>query len=45
MKSLFLTGYGLSVRVQNTRLVFRQGSNDPFGKEKPEVLERLSAYP
>lgn len=39
MKSLFLTGYGLSVKVQNTRLVFKQGINDPFGREKAEVLE------
>jgi CRISP-associated protein Cas1 len=39
MKSLFLTGYGLSVKVQNTRLVFKQGINDPFGKEKPGILE------
>lgn len=39
MKSLFLTGYGLSIKVQNTRLVFKQGINDPFGREKPEVLE------
>lgn len=39
MKSLFLTGYGLSIRVQDTRLVFKQGINDPFGKEKPKELE------
>ena len=25
MKTLFLTGYGLSVSVKNTRLVFKQG--------------------
>jgi CRISPR-associated protein Cas1 len=39
MKSLFLTGYGLSIRVKNTRLVFKQGVNDPFRREKEEVLE------
>src|SRR5437870_8263808 len=39
MKTLFLNGYGLSVKVQNTRLVFKQGVNDPFRKEKPNVLE------
>lgn len=39
MKSLFLTGYGLSIKLQNTRLVFKQGSNDPFSQDKPEVLE------
>src|SRR5579884_3347974 len=39
MKSLFLTGYGLSVSVKNTRLVFKQGINDPFGKEKRSAIE------
>lgn len=39
MKSLFLTGYGLSIKVQNTRLVFKQGINDPFRRETPETLE------
>lgn len=37
MKSLFLTGYGLSLSVKNTRLVFKQGI-DPFSKNN-EVLE------
>jgi len=37
VKSLFLTGYGLSVSVRNTRLVFKQGL-DPFSKDR-EVLE------
>lgn len=37
MKSLFLTGYGLSVSVKNTRLVFKQGI-DPFSTKR-EVLE------
>lgn len=37
MKSLFLTGYGLSVSVKNTRLVFKQGI-DPFSKKR-EILE------
>src|SRR5436853_97471 len=39
MKSLFLTGYGLSISVKNTRLVFKQGINDPFRKDKNEILE------
>lgn len=39
MKSLFLTGFGLSVSVKNSRLIFRQGINDPFGREKPSILE------
>jgi CRISPR-associated protein Cas1 len=39
MKTLFVQGYGLSIKVQNTRLVFKQGVNDPFGREKLEVLE------
>ena len=39
MKSLFLTGYGLSIKVQNTRLIFKEGINDPFGKEKRKVIE------
>jgi hypothetical protein len=38
MKSLFLTGYGLSIKVQNTRLVFKQGINDPLRKEKRNIL-------
>lgn len=37
MKSLFLHGYGLSIKVQNSRLVFSQGI-DPFS-DKKEVLE------
>jgi predicted fused transcriptional regulator/phosphomethylpyrimidine kinase len=36
MKALFLTGYGLAVRVRDTRLVFKQGINDPFGRENIE---------
>jgi hypothetical protein len=39
MKSLFLTGYGLSVSVKNTRLVFKQGMHDPFRREKRQSLE------
>src|SRR5690348_9180494 len=39
MKSLFLTGYGLSVSIKNTRLVFKQGVNDPFEKEKLDAIE------
>jgi hypothetical protein len=41
MKTLFLTGYGLSVCVKDTRLVFKQGIDDPFGREKREVIEFL----
>lgn len=37
MKSLFLHGYGLSIKVQNTRLVFTQGI-DPFSNKR-EVVE------
>jgi predicted fused transcriptional regulator/phosphomethylpyrimidine kinase len=36
MEELFLTGYGLAVRVRDTRLVFKQGINDPFGRENIE---------
>jgi CRISPR-associated protein Cas1 len=39
LKTLFLTGYGLSLSVRNTRLVVKQGMNDPFGREKPQSLE------
>jgi len=37
VKSLFLHGYGLSIKVKNTRLVFSQGV-DPFN-DKREVFE------
>jgi len=37
MKSLFLHGYGLSLKVKNTRMVFSQGL-DPFS-DKRETLE------
>ncbi|MGI0016961.1 MAG: CRISPR-associated endonuclease Cas1, partial [Nitrososphaera sp.] len=30
--------YGLSLSVKNTRLVFKQGSNDPFSKER-EIID------
>jgi CRISPR-associated protein Cas1 len=39
MISLFLSGYGLSINVKKTRLVFKQGISDPFRKEKPNVIE------
>src|SRR5919205_4498175 len=39
IRSLFLTGYGLSVNVKNTRLIFKQGINDPFAKDKSESME------
>lgn len=41
MKSLFLRGYGLSIKVQNTRLVFSQGI-DPFNGKR-EILELPSS--
>ncbi|MDE1726091.1 MAG: CRISPR-associated endonuclease Cas1 [Thaumarchaeota archaeon] len=41
MKSLFLHGYGLSIKVKDTRLVFSQG-NIPFS-EKKEVFELPSS--
>src|SRR3989449_10922759 len=37
MKTPFLTGYGLSINVKNTRLVFKHGL-DPFSNDR-EVLE------
>ena len=33
MKSLFLHGYGLSIKVKNTRMVFSQGI-DPFSDKR-----------
>ena len=41
MKPLFLRGYGLSIKVQNSRLVFSQGT-DPFS-DKRETLELPSS--
>jgi CRISPR-associated protein Cas1 len=41
MKSLFLHGYGLSIKVKDTRLVFSQGA-EPFS-EKKEVFELPSS--
>jgi CRISP-associated protein Cas1 len=41
VKSLFLRGYGLSIKVKNTRLVFSQGI-DPFSNER-EILELPSS--
>jgi hypothetical protein len=41
MKSLFLHGYGLSVSVKNTRLLFKQGL-EPFS-EKQKILELPSS--
>ncbi|MEX1995916.1 MAG: hypothetical protein WD884_00875 [Nitrosopumilaceae archaeon] len=37
MKTLLLSGYGLSIKVKNTRMVFSQGL-DPFS-DKKETLE------
>gem|GEM_PF-5801072 len=36
MKSLFLHGYGLSIKVKNTRMVFSQGI-DPFSDKRDQV--------
>lgn len=36
MKSLFLQGYGLSIKVKDTRLVFSQGTS-PFTKQEPPL--------
>jgi len=33
MRSLFLRGYGLSIKVKNTRMVFSQGI-DPFSSKR-----------
>ncbi|NMJ87550.1 MAG: hypothetical protein EX285_06905 [Thaumarchaeota archaeon] len=37
MKSLFLSGYGYSIKVKDTRLIFSQGAR-PFN-DKKEVSE------
>ena len=37
MKSFFLSGYGCSIRVKDTRLIFSQGVH-AFSKER-EVIE------
>jgi hypothetical protein len=44
LKSLLLTGYGLSVKVQNTRLVFKQGI-DPFSSNREVLVLPASACP
>ena len=45
MKSLFLHGYGWSIRVKDTRLIFTQGTQI-FPTEKREIIESLTrAYP
>jgi CRISP-associated protein Cas1 len=43
MKTLFLTGYGLSINVKNTRVVFKQGINDTFSKESKSIELPASA--
>ena len=43
LKSLFLTGYGLSTNVKNTRVVFKQGINDSFSKESKSIELPASA--
>jgi CRISP-associated protein Cas1 len=45
MKSLFLTGYGLSINVKNTRLIFKQGINDPFSNQCETIELPTSACP
>lgn len=35
MKSLFLHGYGLSIRVKDTRMVFSQGTSVFLEKQEP----------
>ncbi len=44
MKSLFLHGYGLSIKVKNTRLVFSQGT-EPFCDMKGILEFPASACP
>jgi len=44
MKSLFLCGYGLSIKVQNSRLVFTQGI-DPFSNKREQLELPSSACP
>jgi CRISPR-associated protein Cas1 len=41
MQNLFLTGYGLSISVKNTRLVFKHGINDPFSKQSATNNTRI----
>ncbi len=38
MKSLFLSGYGLSIKVKDTRMVFSQGSSAFTEKQEPLEL-------
>ena len=45
MKSLFLTAYGLSINVKNTRVVLKQGINDPFSNECETIELPTSACP
>src|SRR3989442_4035600 len=44
MKSLFLRGYGLSIKVQNSRLVFSQGI-DPFSNKREQLELSSNACP
>jgi CRISP-associated protein Cas1 len=44
MKSLLLQGYGLSIKVQNSRLVFSQGI-DPFSDKREKLELPASACP
>jgi hypothetical protein len=44
MRALFLSGYDLSVKVKNTRLVFSQGI-DPFSNTKEVLQLPASACP
>ena len=42
MRSLFLHGYGLSVKVKNTRMVFSQGIDQFSSKEKVPLETHIS---
>src|SRR5437667_7760822 len=44
MKSLFLRGYGLSIKLRNSRLVFSQGI-DPFSNKREQLELPSSACP
>jgi CRISPR/Cas system-associated endonuclease Cas1 len=45
MKALFLTGYGLSISIKNTRLVFKQGIKDPFSRNGEIIESTAGACP
>ena len=43
MRSLFLHGYGLSIKVKNTRMVFSQGI-DPFSSKRESSTGNAYIY-